>query len=176
MFALRTHLLLALRSVIEARASREAKILVLRQQLAMLNRKSPARLRPRNIGRLIRPLHRGIFSPALSLFGAYRGYATVSRSAPKTATTRQLRYFVGEIIEPMIVAALVQVAAFSLQGLTVHLAQLVAFRLEPNAGHPETVATQLLNQRRPRTLVLYCWRPSASSSITMVNAASKEPA
>jgi hypothetical protein len=53
MFALRTHLLLALRSVIEARASREAEILVSRQQLAMLNRKSPARLRPRNIGRLM---------------------------------------------------------------------------------------------------------------------------
>jgi transposase InsO family protein len=45
--------LLALRSIIEARASREAEILVLRQQLLVLNRKSPARLRLRNIDRLM---------------------------------------------------------------------------------------------------------------------------
>jgi transposase InsO family protein len=53
MFALLTRFLLALRSVVEARASREAEILVLRQQLLVLNRKSPARLRLRNIDRLM---------------------------------------------------------------------------------------------------------------------------
>jgi transposase InsO family protein len=52
MFALLTRLLLALCSVIEARASREAEILVLRQQLLVLNRKSP-RFRLRNIDRLM---------------------------------------------------------------------------------------------------------------------------
>lgn len=45
MFAWLTRILLALRSVIEARASREAEILVLRQQLLVLSRKSPAVLR-----------------------------------------------------------------------------------------------------------------------------------
>jgi hypothetical protein len=53
MFALLTRFLLALRSVIEARASREAEILVLRQQLLVLNGKSPARVRLRNIDRLM---------------------------------------------------------------------------------------------------------------------------
>jgi len=53
MFAWLTRILLALRSVIEARASREAEILVLRQQLLVLNRKSSVRLRLRNIDRLI---------------------------------------------------------------------------------------------------------------------------
>ena len=52
MLAWLTRILLALRSVIEARASREAEILVLRQQLLVLSRKSSARLRLRNIDRL----------------------------------------------------------------------------------------------------------------------------
>jgi transposase InsO family protein len=53
MFAWLTRILLALRSVIEARASREAEILILRQQLLVLNRRSSVRLRLRNIDRLI---------------------------------------------------------------------------------------------------------------------------
>src|SRR5580658_3380739 len=53
MFALLTRFLLALRSVIEVGASREAEILVLRQQLLVLNRKSQPRLRLRNIDRLM---------------------------------------------------------------------------------------------------------------------------
>jgi hypothetical protein len=53
MFALLTRFLLALRSVIEARASRGAEILVLRQQLLVLKRRSPARLRLQNIDRLM---------------------------------------------------------------------------------------------------------------------------
>ena len=46
-------ILLALRSVLEVSASREAEILVLRQQLLVLSRKSPKRARLRNIDRLI---------------------------------------------------------------------------------------------------------------------------
>lgn len=52
MLAWLTRILLALRSVIEARGSREAEILVLRQQLLILNRASSARLRLWNIDRL----------------------------------------------------------------------------------------------------------------------------
>jgi hypothetical protein len=52
MLALVARFLLALRSVIGARASREAEILVLRQQVLVLNRRSPARLRLQNIDRL----------------------------------------------------------------------------------------------------------------------------
>ena len=52
MLAWLTRILLALRSVLEARASREAEILALRQQLLVLNRRHP-RVQPRNIDRLI---------------------------------------------------------------------------------------------------------------------------
>ena len=45
--------LLALRSALDSRASREAEILVLRQQLLILNRKCRKRARLRNIDRLI---------------------------------------------------------------------------------------------------------------------------
>src|SRR5215472_2792432 len=53
MLALLTKLLLALRSLPEVRASREAEIIVLRQQLLVLSRKSPKRARLLNIDRLI---------------------------------------------------------------------------------------------------------------------------
>jgi len=53
MFALLTRFVLALRSVVEVRASCEAEILVLRQQLLVLNCKSPARRRLRNVDRLM---------------------------------------------------------------------------------------------------------------------------
>ncbi len=53
MFALLSRILLALRSVFEARASREAEILVLRQQPLVLSRKTRKRPRLRNIDRLI---------------------------------------------------------------------------------------------------------------------------
>jgi len=53
MFALLIRILLALRSVSDPRASREAEILVLRQQLLVLSRKSRQRVRLRNIDRLI---------------------------------------------------------------------------------------------------------------------------
>ena len=53
MLALLIRCLLALRSVSEARASREAEILVLRQQLLVLSRKSRKRVHLRNIDRLI---------------------------------------------------------------------------------------------------------------------------
>jgi len=53
MIALLTRILLALRSLLEVRASREAEILLLRQQLLVLGRKSPTRARLRNIDRLI---------------------------------------------------------------------------------------------------------------------------
>ena len=52
MLAWLTRILLALRSVLEARASREAEILALRQQLLVLNRRHP-RVRLRNLDRLI---------------------------------------------------------------------------------------------------------------------------
>ena len=48
-----TRIVLALRSVLDGRASREAEILVLRQQLMVLGRKSRKRVRLRNIDRLI---------------------------------------------------------------------------------------------------------------------------
>ena len=53
MFALLSRILLALRSAFEARAAREAEILVLRQQLLVLSRRSRKRVRLRNIDRLI---------------------------------------------------------------------------------------------------------------------------
>jgi hypothetical protein len=53
MLALLSRILLALRSVSEMRSSREAEILVLRQQLRAVNRKSRKRVRLRNIDRLI---------------------------------------------------------------------------------------------------------------------------
>jgi hypothetical protein len=53
MFALLIRILLALRSTFEARASREAEILVLRQQLLVLSRKTRKRVRLRSIDRLI---------------------------------------------------------------------------------------------------------------------------
>jgi hypothetical protein len=53
MLGLLIRFLLALRSVSEARASREAEILVLRQQLLVLKRKSRKRVHLRNIDRLI---------------------------------------------------------------------------------------------------------------------------
>ena len=48
-----TRIVLVLRSLFAVRAAREAEILVLRQQLLVLNRKSPKRARLRNIDRLI---------------------------------------------------------------------------------------------------------------------------
>jgi transposase InsO family protein len=53
MLAFLTRIVLALRSVLDGRASREAEILVLRQQLMVLGRKSRKRVRLRNIDRLI---------------------------------------------------------------------------------------------------------------------------
>jgi transposase InsO family protein len=53
MLAFLTRFVLALRSALDSRASREAEILVLRQQLLILNRKSRKRVRLRNIDRLI---------------------------------------------------------------------------------------------------------------------------
>src|SRR5215470_7049116 len=53
MLALLTKILFALRSCVEVPASREAEILVLRQQLLVLSRKSRNRARLRNIDRLI---------------------------------------------------------------------------------------------------------------------------
>jgi hypothetical protein len=53
MFGLLTRVLRALLSVLAARGSREAEILVLRQQLLVLSRKAPKRARLRNIDRLI---------------------------------------------------------------------------------------------------------------------------
>ena len=53
MFGLLTGVLRALLSVLAARGSREAEILVLRQQLLVLSRKAPKRARLRNIDRLL---------------------------------------------------------------------------------------------------------------------------
>ncbi len=53
MLALLRRILLALRSGFEARASREAEILVLRQRLLVLSRKTRKRIRLRSIDRLI---------------------------------------------------------------------------------------------------------------------------
>ena len=53
MVALLSRILLALRSLLEVSASREAEILILRQQLLVLSRRSPKRIRLRNIDRLI---------------------------------------------------------------------------------------------------------------------------
>jgi hypothetical protein len=53
MSGLLTRVLRALLSVLAARGSREAEILVLRQQLLVLSRKAPKRARLRNIDRLI---------------------------------------------------------------------------------------------------------------------------
>ena len=53
MLAFLTRIVLALHSVLYNRASREAEILVLRQQVMVLNRKSRKRVRLQNIDRLI---------------------------------------------------------------------------------------------------------------------------
>jgi transposase InsO family protein len=53
MVALLSRILLALRSLLEVWASREAEILILRQQLLVLSRRSPKRISLRNIDRLI---------------------------------------------------------------------------------------------------------------------------
>ena len=53
MFGLVTRVLLALRSVFKGGTAREAEILLLRQQLLVLSRKSRKRVRLRNIDRLI---------------------------------------------------------------------------------------------------------------------------
>ena len=53
MFAFLTKLLLVVRSRLKSRASLEAEILVLRQQVIVLGRKSPSRALLRNIDRLI---------------------------------------------------------------------------------------------------------------------------
>src|SRR5215469_417678 len=53
MVALLSRIVLALRSLLEVSASREAEILILRQQLLVLSRRSPKRIRLRNIDRLI---------------------------------------------------------------------------------------------------------------------------
>jgi hypothetical protein len=52
-YALLSRILLALSSVFEALASREAEILVLRQQLLVLSRQTRKRVRLRSIERLI---------------------------------------------------------------------------------------------------------------------------
>ena len=53
MFAFLTKLLLVARSRLKSRASLEAENLVLRQQVIVLSRKSPSRVRLRSIDRLI---------------------------------------------------------------------------------------------------------------------------
>jgi hypothetical protein len=53
MLELFNRILRALLSMLAARASREAEIFVLRQQLLVLTRKSPARVRLRNVDRLV---------------------------------------------------------------------------------------------------------------------------
>jgi len=53
MIAFLIRVLLGLRSMLSAGASREAEILALRQQLLVLNRKSPRRGRLRNLDRLV---------------------------------------------------------------------------------------------------------------------------
>jgi hypothetical protein len=53
MFELLSRILRALLSTLATRASREAEIFVLRQQLLVLSRKSPARVRLRNVDRLV---------------------------------------------------------------------------------------------------------------------------
>jgi hypothetical protein len=53
MLAFLTRIVLALRSALDSRASREAEILVLRQQLMVLNCRSRKRVRLQNIDRLI---------------------------------------------------------------------------------------------------------------------------
>src|SRR5216684_3560410 len=53
MVAFLTHLLLAIRSQFTRRARLEAENLLLRQQLVVLRRKSPTRVRLRNIDRLL---------------------------------------------------------------------------------------------------------------------------
>ena len=53
MVALVTRLMLVLHARFKSRVSLEAENVVLRQQLLVLNRRSPARLRLRNIDRLV---------------------------------------------------------------------------------------------------------------------------
>ncbi len=53
MVAFLTRLMVVLRTRFESRARLEAENLVLRQQLVVLNRRLPVRLRLRNINRLI---------------------------------------------------------------------------------------------------------------------------
>jgi hypothetical protein len=53
MLAFVNRIVLALRLALDSRASREAQILVLRQRLLVLNRKSRRRVRLQNIDRLI---------------------------------------------------------------------------------------------------------------------------
>jgi transposase InsO family protein len=65
MLTLLTKILLALGSLCEVRAAREAEILVLRQQLLVLSRKSSKRVRLRNIDRLILVLLSRLFPSVL---------------------------------------------------------------------------------------------------------------
>ena len=53
MLGLPTRILLVLRSLFQIHAAREAEVLVLRQQALVLSRRSPKRIRLRNIDRLI---------------------------------------------------------------------------------------------------------------------------
>jgi transposase InsO family protein len=65
MVALLSRIVLALRSLLEGSASREAEILILRQHLLVLSRRSPKRIRLRNIDRLILVWLCGLFPSML---------------------------------------------------------------------------------------------------------------
>ncbi len=93
MLALLTRFLLALRSVIGARASRQAEILVLRQQLLGLNRKAPTRLRLRNIDRLMLVLLYRLFPSVLDAM-------VIVKAGDRTAmaSTRLPRLLASEVL------------------------------------------------------------------------------
>jgi hypothetical protein len=84
MLALLIRFLLALRSVSEARASREAEVLVLRQQLLVLSRMSRKRIRLRSIDRLILVWLCRLFPSVLDAVVIVKPETVLRLSIPKT--------------------------------------------------------------------------------------------
>jgi hypothetical protein len=87
-----TRILLALRSGLEARASREAEILALRRQLLVLSRRHP-RVRLRNIDRLILVWLYRLFPSLLDANGHRK-----ARDRTPLASTRLSRLLAMEVL------------------------------------------------------------------------------
>ena len=93
MVALLSRILLALRSLLEVSASREAEILILRQQLLVLSRRSPKRIRLRNIDRF----DFGLAVPPLPVDVGRHGHSQAGNRA-FLASTRLSRLLALEVL------------------------------------------------------------------------------